>query len=251
MQACTYLSSRQPVLPQRQLKSIDTPVKTSFEDADAELTSLLSSALAFTRVEIDSRKRQGTYLMTVSLMRTKSELENSLAMFHAQRLSSEALLLQHTPMVAGEEAHLRLRYLTAKVLFATCLDADEAAFGAYTDHFVGMIDAAATVLGSVPQEPDPSPRYCLDAGVVYPLFLAGSKCRDFMVRRHAIALLDRAPAVEGLWPTQCYARTAERMVEMEEMFASSGPGPIPPMPEWCGAQEVQITRPSERVAWPA
>jgi hypothetical protein len=58
--------------------------------------------------------------------------------------------------------------------------------------------------------------FCLDMGIVIPLYTVASKCRDYTIRRKAIALLRSTSRQEGLWNSWLVAKAAERIVEIEE-----------------------------------
>jgi hypothetical protein len=58
--------------------------------------------------------------------------------------------------------------------------------------------------------------FCLDMGIIIPLYTVASKCRDSTIRRKAIALLRSTSRQEGLWNSWLVARAAERIVEIEE-----------------------------------
>jgi len=58
--------------------------------------------------------------------------------------------------------------------------------------------------------------FCLDMGIIIPLYTVASKCRYSIIRQKAIALLRSIPRQEGLWNSRLVARVAERIMEIEE-----------------------------------
>lgn len=58
--------------------------------------------------------------------------------------------------------------------------------------------------------------YCLDMGIVIPLYTVASQCHDPLMRRKAIALLRSTSRQEGLWNSLLVAKAAERIMEIEE-----------------------------------
>lgn len=69
--------------------------------------------------------------------------------------------------------------------------------------------------------------FCLDMGVVIPLYTVASQCRDPIIRQKAIALLRSTSCQEGLWNSLLAARAAERIMEIEERgLAVAGSRPI-------------------------
>jgi hypothetical protein len=58
--------------------------------------------------------------------------------------------------------------------------------------------------------------FCLDIGIIVPLFTVASQCQDPLMRRKAIALLRSTSRQEGLWNSLLVAKAAERIMEIEE-----------------------------------
>jgi hypothetical protein len=59
------------------------------------------------------------------------------------------------------------------------------------------------------------PVFVLDAGIIFSLFWTAVKCRDGVIRRRAIALLEQSWQ-EGVWIGMVQAAIAKRIVEIEE-----------------------------------
>ncbi|TVY25839.1 putative transcriptional regulatory protein [Lachnellula hyalina] len=58
--------------------------------------------------------------------------------------------------------------------------------------------------------------FCLDMGILIPLYTVASQCQDPIIRRKAITLLRSTSRQEGLWNSLLVAKAAERVVEIEE-----------------------------------
>lgn len=58
--------------------------------------------------------------------------------------------------------------------------------------------------------------FALDLGIVPPLFVVATKCRDRKVRREAIRLLMSSPRREGMWDSILSGRAAQWIMEIEE-----------------------------------
>ncbi|KAB8302420.1 hypothetical protein EYC80_005835 [Monilinia laxa] len=57
----------------------------------------------------------------------------------------------------------------------------------------------------------------IDMGVIGPLYNVAGACRHPIVRRKAIALLERVPSLqEGIWNAGMTARVARKVMELEE-----------------------------------
>ncbi|KIN05124.1 hypothetical protein OIDMADRAFT_39518 [Oidiodendron maius Zn] len=58
--------------------------------------------------------------------------------------------------------------------------------------------------------------FALDLGIVPPLFVVATKCRDRTLRREAIALLMSSPRREGMWDSILCGKVGEWIMEVEE-----------------------------------
>jgi len=72
--------------------------------------------------------------------------------------------------------------------------------------------------------------FALDLGIVAPLFVVATKCRDRKVRRDAIRLLLSSPRREGMWDSILSGRVAEWLMFIEEdgmsPFSQFGPASV-------------------------
>jgi hypothetical protein len=64
------------------------------------------------------------------------------------------------------------------------------------------------------------PSYAVDLGVVAPLYLVATKCRDRRLRRDAINMLFYSPRREGMWDGILCGRIGERIMKIEEQGLS-------------------------------
>lgn len=62
------------------------------------------------------------------------------------------------------------------------------------------------------ESPPKRPLFCIDMGIVAPLYSIVHRCLDPILRRKAIALLHSAPRQEGLWHSSVTARVCEKIV---------------------------------------
>lgn len=56
----------------------------------------------------------------------------------------------------------------------------------------------------------------IDIGLILPMFLVASRCRDPKLRREAIEVIRNGPRQEGVWNGAILASVAERIIEIEE-----------------------------------
>jgi hypothetical protein len=67
------------------------------------------------------------------------------------------------------------------------------------------------------------PVFSLDIGIVTPLYVVVSRCRDPAIRRRGLQLLASCNRREGIWDSTLAARVAERIIAIEENGATSHP----------------------------
>lgn len=80
-------------------------------------------------------------------------------------------------------------------------------------HFPGITTSGSNHYGSYSHI---KASFALDLGIVPPLFVVATKCRDRTLRREAIALLMSSPRREGMWDSFLCGKVAEWIMEVEE-----------------------------------
>jgi hypothetical protein len=65
--------------------------------------------------------------------------------------------------------------------------------------------------------------FSLSLGVVTPLYICATRCRESSVRHHSIGLMSYCQRREGLWDSDLAARIAKRIVTIEEEAAQIPP----------------------------
>lgn len=71
------------------------------------------------------------------------------------------------------------------------------------------------------------PSFSADLGIVPPLFVVATKCRDPMVRRQAIQLLKSSSRREGMWDSELVARIGVWITSIEEQEEPEVAGVVP------------------------
>jgi hypothetical protein len=67
------------------------------------------------------------------------------------------------------------------------------------------------------------PTFSLSLGLISPLYMIVSRCRDPTTRRRALHLLYACNRKEGIWDSRLAARVGQRIIEVEE----AGATPLP------------------------
>lgn len=163
----------------------------------------------------------------------------------------EHILASRTaPGVSSQEktaiAALKMAQIMSQVLFLMTFSDSEVQFDAFTPHFKAIVDLALEVVGDEERRaaakrcPDLQscqhpiddwsnmfgeyeyatrhikPSFSADLGIVPPLFVVATKCRDFVLRRQAIQLLKSSSRREGMWDSELAARIGAWIASIEE-----------------------------------
>ncbi|KAB5575771.1 hypothetical protein GE09DRAFT_1093280 [Coniochaeta sp. 2T2.1] len=165
-------------------------------------------------------------------------------------------------------AVLKMTQIMSQILFLMTFSASEMQFDAFTHQFKAIIDLAAEVVGDEERRAaarrctdprlcthrlDPwtemfgkpeyaarhiKPSFSADLGIVPPLFVVATKCRDPDIRRQAISLLKSSSRREGMWDSELAARIGIWIAGIEEQEDHH----VSSVEEW--ASHASASRPS-------
>ncbi|KAH6626195.1 hypothetical protein B0J18DRAFT_134271 [Chaetomium sp. MPI-SDFR-AT-0129] len=163
----------------------------------------------------------------------------------------EHILASRTaPGVSSQEkaaiAVLKMFQTMGKILFLMTFSDSEMHFDGFAHLFKGIVDLALEVVGDEERRaaakrcPDPAlcrhrnhcrtdifggheyaahhikPSFSADLGIVPPLYVVATKCREPHIRRQAIQLLRSSARREGMWDSELTARIGTWIAEIEE-----------------------------------
>ncbi|AEO56223.1 hypothetical protein MYCTH_2300906 [Thermothelomyces thermophilus ATCC 42464] len=163
----------------------------------------------------------------------------------------EHILASRTaPGVSSQEkaaiAVLKMFQTMGKILFLMTFSDSEMHFDNFTPYFKTIVELALEVVGDEERRaaakrcPDPAfcrhqsrcapnifggreyaarhikPSFSADLGIVPPLYVVATKCRDPHIRRQAIQLLRSSARREGMWDSELTARIGTWIAEVEE-----------------------------------
>ena len=150
-------------------------------------------------------------------------------------------------------AVLKMNQIMGFMLFMMTFADNEMAFDKFLPQFQKIVELATEVVGDEERRaaarrcPDPrtcrhhttqpdifggqdynarhiKPSFSADLGVVPPLFVVATKCRDPLTRRHAIQLLRTSSRREGMWDSELAARIGMWITAIEEEGEGWGEG---------------------------
>ncbi|KAI5865522.1 hypothetical protein GGS23DRAFT_559636 [Durotheca rogersii] len=161
----------------------------------------------------------------------------------------EPILLSRTvPAKSSQEkigiAVLKMNQIMGVILFYMTFSDTELQFDAYLRQFRDIVNLGMEVVGDEERRAAarrcPNPQFChhqpiqadifggqytarhikpsfsADLGIVPPLFVVATKCRDPLTRRQAIQLLRTSSRREGMWDSELAARIGSWVMEIEE-----------------------------------
>lgn len=163
----------------------------------------------------------------------------------------EHILASRTaPGISSQEkaaiAALKMAQIMSQVLFLMTFSDSETQFDAFNPQFKAIVDLALEVVGDEERRaaakrcPDRQfcqhpfdhwtdlfgeheyaarhikPSFSADLGIVPPLFVVATKCRDHVLRRQAIQLLKSSSRREGMWDSELAARIGVWIAGIEE-----------------------------------
>lgn len=151
---------------------------------------------------------------------------------------------------------LKMFQIMGQILFLMTFSDNESKFDAFLPQFQKIVTLAVEVVGDEEREAMakrcPNPHFCqhqsghpdifgggewsarhikpsfsADLGIVPPLYLVATKCRDATTRRQAIQLLMSSARREGMWDSELIARIGIWIMQIEEEGAVPDQSPRP------------------------
>ncbi|GJN75247.1 hypothetical protein PLICBS_009344 [Purpureocillium lilacinum] len=158
---------------------------------------------------------------------------------------------------------LKMFQINTNILFMMMFCDTEVQFDGFMPHFKAIVDLGWEVVGADEKRaaakrcPNPDlchhqhnlskgafragklpthhikPSFSADMGIVPPLFVVATKCREPRLRRQAILLLRSSARREGMWDSELAANIGQWIMEVEEFDETTPPGTMPtrPIPE--------------------
>lgn len=133
-------------------------------------------------------------------------------------IPSDAITLRNHGITASKSIlGLVLQVKVAMILLRTSIDCGpESTFDQFIEEFEEIVSRVEDLTNSINTKPaGESLPFIMELGVIHPLFFVASKCRDWQMRRRAIAML-RKCGKEGVWEGPIMAVVAERILHHEE-----------------------------------
>jgi hypothetical protein len=133
------------------------------------------------------------------------------------RLKNETPPPKETSTIALLTAYHEMAY----TLTAICISPRKTLTDTYLQNFQNIVDNSRLALDASARSDGSQPPFTFDIGVGFPIWFTCLRCADPRIRRQALALLRRAPQVEGFYGNSTITISAEAIMAIEEALAKS------------------------------
>ncbi|GLB07212.1 hypothetical protein AtubIFM57258_002540 [Aspergillus tubingensis] len=197
-----------------QLENGKTPVFQTLAEARQAFDRVMGTVLKFT-----AKASGSTHSQIASDYETlyKKQLDLCLQIdTFAQAFNT--FRTNYLPQISRKEQRgtdiIHLHQRAATLTLQTCLlDGNEPILDQYTPDFENILSLVNTIMHNFPERPS----VCFDMGIIPPLTLVATGCRDYSVRWRAIEMLRSWPHREGTWDSNLCAQLAIQTMKVEAM----------------------------------
>lgn len=195
------------------------PTFPDFPTAQRVWDFLMCRALQFYRRTLFNRTYSSSNEWTPSNIASQyTTFKEQITMFEKAFAPILASSIDHGGTINNAAALVMSLYTKCTLILVVSLMTDsEMVFDSHLDDFRYIVRTCTLLLSSErnPQLPR-NARFSLHVGIVPPLHLTATKCRDPVVRREAVDLLLANPRQEGMWDGILSARIGRWIIACEE-----------------------------------
>ncbi|OAP60697.1 hypothetical protein AYL99_05699 [Fonsecaea erecta] len=229
IQACTFSKERaEPLLTHVSQVPRILPTNLTLSQVRNHLDNLLVSV--YQLVKSDARMYR-YWKRDVVPLEWQARRQEAIDVFDAWMEALENFFSTQSPRLSRTDIKsllgLRLQIKTAVMMLKLCIDCGpETTYDAFQDDFEDMVTkveqvtTALSLAETMPLADELTP-FTMELGIIHPLFFTACKCRDWGIRRRAVAQLKRA-GKEGVWEGPIMAVLARRIISLEEEGLSEG-----------------------------
>ncbi|KKK23099.1 hypothetical protein AOCH_002010 [Aspergillus ochraceoroseus] len=125
-----------------------------------------------------------------------------------------------SPNQIGTVALIIAHYEMLSIMIAVCVSSVQMITDAYLPNFETIVEQSGIALDALARSDGTQAPYTFDITVVLPLFFTCLRCREPGIRRRALALLERAPQVQGFYKSISAVLFVRQIMALEEQFAA-------------------------------
>ncbi|RDW65135.1 hypothetical protein BP6252_10786 [Coleophoma cylindrospora] len=124
----------------------------------------------------------------------------------------------------------------SKKLTGTTVD-DERNWDVFCPMFQKIVSLAEDIVELDLKSTAVEPQFCIDMAIIRPLFKVSCRCRDPIIRRRAISILQNCGRTEGEWDAFLTSKVAQRVLDIEE-FGLQDVRSCDDVPDWARISNV-------------
>lgn len=189
---------------------------TTFNEAFAAATNLAVSVLPHSRVSA----RCGNDLGLWELIAQQQYLQELVDQWNK---AYEPIFLELCQSIVNKAyigaLQLQICVWKCEIMIAASLSNTEIVFDSFITQFQRITHFARHILQTDQEiRQSDGPRLQYGMGLIMALFYTATRCRDFSVRREAIAILREWPCTNGIWHSLQAAKVAEWIADIDEEY---------------------------------
>lgn len=228
IQACTFSKDRAEPLSADTVTPRNVPTDLSLAQVRTHLDNLL--VCVYQLIKSDLRMYRYWHISDVPIQWQRRRTD-AISTFEAWLSGLEAYFATSEPTLPPWEAKsllgLRLQIRIAIIMLKMSIDhKPETCYDGFKPEFDDMITRVEKLFGTLalvdarPLDVETTD-FCMELGLIHPLFFIATKCRDWNLRRRAVAQLRKA-GKEGVWEGPIMAVLATKLMKLEEQGIARG-----------------------------
>lgn len=192
---------------------------SSVDHARAAIVQLSTEAMIFERESsIHLSAVGGDHYVSTYMIEKKKSLSDRLSRWLVGYKSLCDRLRTEYAIPTATEPILLAYHASASIVVTGCLTQLQTVYDVHAAEFSLIIEQTSLTLNASAGPGGSQPPFTFEMGTGIPLAVTVMKCRDPVLRREALALLKKAPPVQGFFKCTPVALLAESLMKLEEGY---------------------------------
>ncbi|KAJ5126784.1 hypothetical protein N7448_007563 [Penicillium atrosanguineum] len=209
--------------PSELYRTTEKTVSSSFSSVDsarAAIVLLSAEAMIFEgESTIYLRSVDGDHAISADMIEKKKSLSGRLSRWLVGYTSLCDRLRTKYAIPTATEPILLAYHASASIVVTGCLTQLQTVYDVHSADFSLIIEQTSLTLNASAGPGGSQPPFTFEMGTGIPLAVTVMKCRDPVLRRKALALLKKAPPVQGFFKCTPVALLAENLMKLEEGYS--------------------------------
>ena len=192
----------------------------SLRSAREALVLLSAEVQIFQFTSVEYTREHGASNIPQDLRTQQTILLAKLRSWHTSftKLMAALRSIPLSPQQIGMGSLLIAHHEVLYIILPTTLTTSQTITDEYIPNFQTIVDQSALALTATVRPDGTQPPYTFEMSVAHPLWFTCLRCREPRIRRKALALLRRAPLVQGFHKTKSAISFSERVMALEEQY---------------------------------